>query len=127
VVELVDKDSDVRNKRQLARNNFIHNFTVIDQETKEEIGDLADITLKGVLLICDRIIETDQDYILEFAPDKKIINGTKINFSARAIRCLETEIREIFSVAFIINDIDDNSKESLNVLINEYGLDCKQL
>jgi len=70
---LVDKDSDVRNKRQLARNNFIHNFTVNDQQSKEEIGDLADITLKGVMLICDRIIETDRDYMLEFAPDKKII------------------------------------------------------
>ena len=70
---MVDKDSDVRNKRQLARNNFIHNFTVNDQQSKEEIGDLADITLKGVMLICDRIIETDRDYMLEFAPDKKII------------------------------------------------------
>jgi hypothetical protein len=124
---LVDKDSDVRNKRQLARNNFIHNFTVNDQQSKEEIGDLADITLKGVMLICDRIIETDRDYMLEFAPDKKIIKDTKINFSARAIRCIETEIQEMFSVGFIINDIDDISKESLNALINEYGLDCKQL
>lgn len=124
---MVDKNSDVRNKRQLARNNFIHNFTVIDQLTGEEIGDLADITIKGVMLICDRNMEIDRDYMLEFAPDEKIIKGTKISFNARAIRCIETEIKEMFSVGFVINDIDDISKESLNALINEYGLDCKLL
>jgi hypothetical protein len=124
---LANKDVDGRNKRQLARNNFIHNFSVIEQQTGVEIGDLADITTKGVMLICDRAIETDRDYMLELAPDEKILKGTKVDFNARAIRCTETEIQDIFSVGFIINKIDKISKDSLNALIEEYGLDCIQL
>jgi hypothetical protein len=124
---LANKDVDGRNNRQLARNNFIHNFSVIEQQTGVEIGDLADITIKGVMLICDRAIETDRDYMLELAPDGKITKGTKIDFSARAIRCTEIEIQDIFSVGFIINKIDKISKDSLNALIEEYGLDCIQL
>ena len=124
---MANKDVDARNKRQLARNNFIHNFTVIEQQTGVEIGDLADITIKGVKLICDRAIEIDRDYMLELAPDEKIIEGTRVDFSARAIRCTETEIQDIYSAGFIINEIDETSKNSLNVLIEEYGLDCKLL
>lgn len=124
---MADKDFDIKNKRQIARNNFIHNFTIINQETKEELGDLADITVKGVMLIADESIEVDKDYILEFAPDEKIMKGTNIVIKARAIRCLETEIKEMFAVGFIINEIDESSKESLNALIDKFGLDCKHL
>ena len=124
---MANKDVDGRNNRQLARNNFIHNFSVIEQQTGLEIGDLADITIKGVMLICDRAIETNRDYMLELGPDEKITKGTKIDFSAKAIRCTETEIQDIFSVGFIINKIDKISKDSLNALIEEYGLDRIQL
>ncbi len=116
-------NNDVLNKRKHVRNNFIHNFEVIDIDTEEILGDLADITIEGVMLICDAPVEANKLHHLQVNLEGKVDNLSSISFKTKVMRCLDTDIEEIYSVGFQILEITQDCRTALQHLIDEYGLD----
>ena len=116
-------NNDVLNKRKHVRNNLIHDFEVIDKDTGAILGDLADITIEGIMLICDAPMEINKLYHLQVNLEGKVDNLSSISVKAKTVRCIDTDIDEIYSVGFQILEIDPSCRTALQHLIDEYGLD----
>lgn len=51
--------------RQLKRWHLIYYLRVFDNQTGEVIGNLVDVTTEGLMLVSDKEITGDKDYVLK--------------------------------------------------------------
>ena len=116
-------------KRKLKRRNFIIDMMVIDRndfregtEDFPEIGDLADITVEGILLVSDEPIVEDKLYEMKVILPKEVEEGRYIDFDARAVRCKETIHENIYMTGFKIESLDDANKQRIRKLIDRYAV-----
>ena len=116
-------------KRKLKRRNFIIDMLIIDRndfregaDDMPEIGDLADITVEGIMLVSDKPIEEDKLYELKVILPEEVAEGRYIDFDARAIRCSETIHENIYMTGFAIVSLDDINKQKIRHLIERYAV-----
>ena len=107
-------------KRKLKRRNFIIDMRIIDRndfredtEDLPEIGDLADITVEGILLVSDVPIVEDKLYEMKVILPEEVEQNRYIDFDARAIRCKETIHENIYMTGLRIESLDDTNKQRI--------------
>ncbi len=119
----------MREQRKLERKNFIYDIEVIDRgkpvdETGEHpvLGDLADITTGGVMLVTDEPVEEEASFQLRVVLPEDIEGLKVIDFEAESIRCDETIHETIFTTGFKITKLDENNRSVITRLISEYAV-----
>ena len=123
----MESKHSVVNKREHTRHNFIHNLEVTDTKTEEVMGDLADISVGGIQLICNAPIEENTIHQLRIDLEGKVGELTSILINAQVIRCQETKIGSLYSAGLKILKVDPDSMKSLTYLMDEYGLDLAKV
>lgn len=119
----------MREKRKLERKNFIYDIEVADlaqpvDETGEHpvIGDLADITEEGVMLVTDEAVQEQKTFSMRVILPEDIEGLKFIDFEAESIRCNETIHETIFTTGFRITRLDDSNRSVIKRLIDEYAV-----
>lgn len=119
----------MKEKRKLERRNFIYDIEVLDRtKTDEEtgdfvpIGDLADVTVEGIMLVTDDPVEENADFQMRLVLPEKIDGLTHIDFEAHSIRCNKTIHETIFTTGFLITKLDHETRQTMTHLIDELAV-----
>lgn len=109
-------------KRKFKRRNFILNIEIIDSNTNQIIGDLADITTKGVMIVSDDPVQENKILPFLIRLPKEANEKLEIVFTAKSIRCQKTIHENIFITGFKIENILEENRQKIAYLINEYAV-----
>ncbi|MCP4749738.1 MAG: HU family DNA-binding protein [Proteobacteria bacterium] len=124
--EIVNQFQPMSEKRKLERRNFIIDLEIVDKNSDREIGDLADITLEGVMIVSEDPIEEDK--MFEFAinlPEEvaeEMSGENRIDIEAVSIRCNQTVHESIYTTGFLIKNLDDANRDKIDYLITEFAV-----
>ena len=92
-----------KNNRKLDRRQFTYYMQVLDDNTKQIVGYLSDISTGGFKLDCDQRIPTGQDFRLSIQLNSEIADKTSMVFIARSKWCRPDHIDPTtFNVGFEI-------------------------
>jgi hypothetical protein len=116
-------------KRKLKRHNFVFDIEVndrsrpVDPATNDHvIGDLADITVEGVMVVSEAPIAEDTPFQLRINLPEPVQGRRYIDFDARSIRCNKTIHESIYTTGFRITQLDDANRPIIATLIDEYAV-----
>ncbi len=116
-------------KRKLERKNFIRDIEILDRNgpVDEEgelpvLGDLADITVEGVMLVSDEPIAEKAAFQMRIILPEEIEGKDKIEFEAESIRCNKTIHDSIYTTGFLITKLDENNHAIIGKLISEFAV-----
>jgi|APSaa5957512622_1039677.scaffolds.fasta_scaffold143759_1 hypothetical protein len=125
----VSQERSASEQRKLKRRNFIIDMRIIDRndfredtEDLPEIGDLADITVEGIMLVSDEPIVEDKLYKMKVILPEDVEQDRYIDFDARAIRCKETIHENIYMTGLKIESLNDANKQKIRNLIDRYAV-----
>lgn len=117
-------------KRKLQRRNFLLDMEVIDINGIDEdgnkgivLGDLADITIEGIMLISEQPVDNNATYQLRVNLPEDVIGTEKaINFEAQSFNCHKTIHENIYTTGFKMTKLDGENKQRIREIISEYAI-----
>jgi len=119
----------MQDKRKLERKNFIYDIEVLDRgkpvdETGDFsiIGDLAEITVEGVMLVTDDPVKENAEFHMRVPLPEEINGKNEIDFVAESIRCNKTIHETIFTTGFRITKLDENNRSVIVQFIEEFAV-----
>jgi len=119
----------MKEKRKLQRRNFIYDIEVFDRSRPADddgkfvpLGDLADVTVEGVMLVTDTPVEENRVYQLRVVLPDDVTGMRILDFEARSIRCSKTIHESIFTTGFLITRMDEATRSAISKLIDEYAV-----
>ncbi|MFH0921346.1 MAG: PilZ domain-containing protein [Fibrobacterota bacterium] len=72
-------------KRLLKRRHLLYNLLVINADTSETLGRLADINVEGLLLVSEKPVPVNADYTLRITLPQKILGQEVLQVAARSL------------------------------------------
>lgn len=116
-------------KRRLERKNFIFDIEVFERSEPRDgegdlslLGDLADVTMEGVMLVSDEAIQEKTVFQLRIVLPEEIDGIKKIDFEAESIRCDKTIHESIFTTGFKIIKLDQENQSIIDRLITQFAV-----
>ncbi|MBT4264431.1 MAG: hypothetical protein HN580_17645 [Deltaproteobacteria bacterium] len=116
-------------KRKLERKNFIRDIEILDRNgpVAEEgglsvLGDLADITVEGVMLVSDEPVSEKTIFQMRIILPEEIEGVKEIDFEAESIRCNKTIHDNIYTTGFRITKLDQNNHSIVENLISKFAV-----
>jgi len=129
LAQTVNHFQPMSEKRKLKRRNFIFDIGIVDRDQAVDsegdsgvIGDLADITVEGLMLVSEVPIAENTMFSLRINLPEPIRGQQSIDFTARSIRCIKTIHETIFTTGFQIVDLDEPNRALIQTLIDEYAV-----
>lgn len=119
----------MQEKRKLERRNFIYDIEVSDRGKPVDengefpvLGDLADVTVEGVMLVSDEPVAEKTAFQLRVVLPDDVEGMNILDFEAESIRCSGTVHESIYTTGFRITEIDDATQKAIVKLIDEYAV-----
>lgn len=119
----------MKDKRKLQRRNFIYDIEVQDRSRKNEetgdflvLGELADITVEGVMLVTDDPVAETTRFPLRILLPEAVNGLTFIDFEAESIRCSKTIHETIFTTGFRVIRMDEATQAVVERFIEEFAV-----
>ena len=110
------------NKRKLNRREFTYYMQVKDEDTKEVIGYLSDISTGGFKLDCPQKVPTGQDFRLHIELTADVADKTSMTFIGRSKWCHQDNIDPTsFNVGFEIVNMSPSDMVIFNRIFEKYG------
>ncbi len=111
--------------RRARRRNLIMYLKVFEQgkDDGEPFAHLVDISDGGMMLMSGRPIDVKKDYKLGIRLPYPIDGVSEIKLSAHCLWCEHTVNDDVFDAGFRVDAIDYRQKQTLQDLLDEYGLD----
>jgi len=85
------------------------------------MGHLMDISADGLMLLSDGPIEVNEEYRLRMRLPKEVSGSDEIVFGAVSRWCRQDDNPDFYVTGFQIQDMDDETRESVAHLIEEFG------
>ena len=106
----------MREKRKHKRINLIFYLEILDNETGKPLGNLADISNGGLMMVGDEQMETGKEFLLSLCLPEATYGQKIINFKAHP-RCSKVDVNPTFYASgyeFIeIGPVETKTIESL--------------
>ena len=111
--------------RRARRRNLIMYLKVFEQDRKDEVpfAHLVDISDGGMMLMSRKPIRINADYELAIRLPYPIDGASEIKVHAHCLWCEHTVNDDVFDAGFRVDEIDRRQKQTLEDLLDEYGLD----
>lgn len=111
--------------RRARRRNLIMYLKVFEQGQAEgdPFAHLVDISDGGMMLMSQSAIATEKDYKLSIRLPYPIDGVSDIKLNAHCMWCDHTVNDDVFDAGFRVDAIDYRQKQTLEDLLDEYGLD----
>lgn len=117
-------------KRKLQRRNFLLDMEVVDVNGIGEdgnkgivLGDLADITIEGLMLISETPVDNNATYQLRVnLPEDVVGTENVIDFEAKSFTCRKTIHENIYTTGFKMTKLDEENKKRIRAVISEYAI-----
>ena len=110
------------------RKDFSYYMQIMDANTREIVGHLADISSGGFKLDCRKPVPVNKDFRFLMNLPSEIADKPYMVFGARSRWC---EIDPLdpcaFNVGYQVTQIYPEDLEIINRMMEKYGKDCKKI
>jgi len=111
----------MQERRKQIRKNLIAYSQVYDLYSGVLLGYLADLTLKGAMVIGDKEVEVDREITLQFeVPEMENIALKKFSLPTRVAWCQPDISPDFQNVGFEFKEITDEQKKVILAIMEVY-------
>ena len=109
-------------RRKEPRKKLMAFTSVYDQDKGVLIGYIRDLTLQGVLVISEKILDIDKQITLsiELPGGLPEIAATRMTIPARVARCMEDEGSQTYQIGFEFTDVTPEQVKIIQALLERY-------
>jgi hypothetical protein len=109
-------------KRQYRRRSLVYNLQVVDKNTGDIVGRVANLSPEGLMLITtDRLVK-DMQLELSMALPEKIFNRDRIECAAKCTWCKRNATTDFYEAGLQLFGVTDRDIEAIVALITKYRL-----
>jgi hypothetical protein len=109
-------------RRRLDRRTFSYYMRLLDEDTGELVGHLADISTGGFRLDSTKPVPTEKEFRLHIDLSGEVANIPFMTFGARSKWCKIDHIdKSLYNVGFQITDITPDNLEIFSRMFERYG------
>lgn len=109
-------------RRKIERKYLIYYLRVFDRNSNKLMGNLVDITTKGLMMMSETPIETDAVFNMAMDLPEPIHGSKKITFDAKSIRCVQDSNPAFYNTGFEFVSINDEDVETIKALMEEFAI-----
>lgn len=92
------------NKRTVARRHLIYYLRVFDHKTGQLVGNLVDISTKGIMVVSDDAIPSNTRYHLRMVLPDSVEGSKEVDFEAESRWCRNDANRDFYDTGFELLD-----------------------
>ena len=107
-------------RRKVRRRNLFYYLEVFEEETKNFVGRLIDITTDGMMLECEEAIEVKKGYRLSMELPNSFLRKSKIIFDAKSVWCKKESDFETYKAGFQLQNLDTKVEKQVNRLVEKF-------
>lgn len=109
-------------RRKLQRKYLTFFGRVFDRKTGQLIGQMADVTPEGAMIISGRPLDIDQDYQLRLDLPDTIFEQAHMDIDARSVWCQPDLEPSLFNTGFQLFNMTPEKVAIVEKIIKEYGI-----
>lgn len=110
-------------RRKYDRTNLAFFTRVYDRETGRLLGNLANLTDDGFMLIGDEPIDAERNYRIFMELDEAVLKQTHLNFEARCLwRQIDDVSPQFYSAGFQFLQIQPQDLKMVQKIMQQYRL-----
>jgi len=111
-------------RRKVKRRNSVYYLEVFEEETKNLVGRLINITTDGMMLESEEPIEVKRGYRLSMELPNSLVRKPKIIFDAKSVWCRKEGDFETYKAGFQLQNLDTKVEKQVNRLMEKFKLKC---
>lgn len=108
-------------KRKLKRRHLIYYLSVFDGKTDHLVGQLVDLTVEGLMLTSESLIEPGGKYNLRMVLPEEIRGRTQLFFEAESVWCKKDINPNFFDIGFRLTNISKTDIKVIETLIYDFS------
>lgn len=108
-------------KRRLKRRHLIYYLNVFDRNTEQCVGQLVNITTKGLMLTSEEPIEKDNIFEMKMMLPEEIKGRDRITFDARSLWYRKSAKPEFYDIGFELLNISQADTRIIQNLIHDFS------
>lgn len=113
----------MNDRRKHERQHLAFFTRIYDRETGQMLGNLANLTNDGIMLIADEPVEINRLYKIHMELDEAILKKDHLNFEARCLWCGPDPLSDLFyNAGFQFSQIDAPDLEIIRQITHQYRL-----
>jgi len=107
------------NKRTVARRHLIYYLRVFDHATGKLVGNLVDISTKGIMVVSDNPIEPNTRYHLRMVLPDNLEGSKEVDFEAESRWCRNDANRDFYDTGFELLDPSMEFLDAVDRLVED--------
>ena len=108
-----------QNKRTVARRHLIYYLRVFNHLTGDLIGNLVDISTKGIMVVSDKSIESNARYRLRMVLPDTVEGSKEVDFDAESRWCRKDANQDFFDTGFELLDPSMEFLDAVDRLVED--------
>lgn len=118
----MQKPQPMRERRKSKRRAFTYYMQIVDDETQEQLGHLADISALGFKVDCQQNIPPGKEFRLRLDLNSEVADIPYMIFKARSKWCRNDELYPfMYNVGFEITSINAHEAAIYARIVEKYG------
>ena len=111
----------MKDKRKISRRFLLYYMRVYDAGTQKQIGNLVDITPRGIMVGSEHPLPEGQTTRLRVEVTDEVTDKPFLEFSAHSKWCEPDIIPNMFNTGFEILDLTPEDSKIIHHIIEEFG------
>ena len=107
------------NKRTVARRHLIYYLRVFNQQNGELIGNLVDISTKGIMVVSDKSIPINARYHLRMVLPDTVEGSKEVDFDAESRWCRNEANPDFYDTGFELLDPSMDFLDAVDRLVED--------
>ncbi len=112
---------DHKNRRQVDRKYLVFYLRVFDGMSSNVIGNVVNISSKGIMLLSDISIPVNEDYRLRMRLPSEIVERGEVMFTATSRWCKQDVNPDFYLTGFQIHELSAEIKNNILCLIDDFS------
>jgi len=108
-----------KNQRAVPRRHLISYLRVYSVETNSLLGNLVDISTKGIMVVSDRPVEVGKRYRLKMVLPESVEGRKDVEFEAESRWCQNDENSDFFDTGFELLDPQPAFLDTVDRLVED--------
>lgn len=109
--------SNFSNQRKVARRHLIYYLRVFDADTGVLLGNLVDISTRGIMLVSDKTIECPRSYRLKMMLPDSVEGSRDVEFIAESRWCRSDLNEDFYDTGFQLIDPSNQFLSTVDKLV----------
>lgn len=108
------------NKRSVPRRHLIYYLRVFDVETNSLLGNLVDISTKGMMVVSEQRVEPGKKYRLRMVLPDTVDGRKEVEFDAESRWCQNDTNEDFYDTGFELMNPQTEFLDAVDRLVEDY-------